>query len=798
MTRAEPERSRWLLRTLLLLQLLAVYGILLLPDRALVGRDIAEYQIPLRAAFAQAFDSGNPGWNSLTQGGQPLLSDPSYAAFYPPTWLNLILPIHRAISLLVFAHALLAASGAWRLARRLGCREDVALLAATSYASGGPFVSLIHAHPMLPAMAWFPWMLQATLDLLEAGGTRERFGATLRAGGIYALILLAGEPATILAVTLAVAMVTWTSSPRRTLRPIAAGLTGLGLASIQLVPAAFRLLASQRAGGLEWQRATTWSMSPLRLLELFFPRLLGDPTRMGEGLYYGWGLQDLDYPYLLVLTPGLTLVALGLASLLTRGRTPHRAAWIAIAASGLLLALGRHTPVFRWVLLALPGFSANRYPEKYFLLTFVALVFAGACGWERILRDRERGDLATASLPLALLVPVPVALAGLIAFGLLGGSTLRTFLSQHRGLEPSPDLLERAAALYLRDVAVLCALALAAVLVVAAARWRRAVAPGRLTASLWTVTALELLFLTVPLVSTLPSRIYREPPPLAVAAREQGVRRLWSTVDVDERPEVYLKSQDPRSWLADTKIARLDPSTGILWGFRYALSVDAALTATPPQRRARIELVRLWRERNRELLHRLLGAWGVDGILVRRSARELFQASTSGDASPAFLAGNPNALAWARTVPLADLFPDGKAALDAARADGFPLDAREYLVTGERDVQIRFDPSATVSASESSRAGPSFTVHAKGPSLLVVAESFDPGWRATVDDRRVPVLEAALGYLAIPLEPGGGTVRLTYRDPALKLGASLSCATLALLCGLGALRRRSVAAGHRP
>ncbi|MCB1008160.1 MAG: hypothetical protein KDB94_04610 [Acidobacteria bacterium] len=798
MTSDELGRRRWWLRTLLLLQLLAVYGVLLVPGRALVGRDIAEYQVPLRIALVRAVEGANPGWNALTQGGQPLLSDPSYAAFYPPTWLNLLLPVHRAISLLVVLHALLAAAGAWHLAKRLGCRENVALLASTGYAGGGLFVSLIHAHPMLPAMAWFPWMLAATFRQLDAEGTAQRLAAMTWAGGIYSMILLAGEPATILAVTLSVALVTWTSRPRRTLEPLAAGLVGIGLASTQLVPAASRLLASQRAGGLEWQAATTWSMSPIRVAELFFPRLLGDPSRMGEGLYYGWGLQDLDYPYLLVLTPGLILVALGLAALFASGRTPHRLAWIAIAASGVVLALGRHTPIFRWILFALPSLSINRYPEKFFLLTYVALVFAGACGWEQILRDRERGDPKSVTLPLALLAPVPLVLTGLIVFSQCNGSLLRRFITLHQGLAPTPELLERATSVYLRDATILCALALAAVLLLVIARWQTRVSSTVLSAGVWSVTALELLFLTSPLVSTIPSQVFEEPPPLAIAAETRGVHRLWSTVDVDQRPEVYLKSQNPRSWLAETKISRLDPATGVLWGFQYALSVDAALTTTSPQRRARNELVRQWASGDRELLHRILGAWGIDGVLVRRGARELFVASESGDTAPAFLAGNPNALAWARAVSLAELFPNPDAALDAARLAGFPFDSIEYLATGERDAQLRFDPSATVTTTLDTVDGASIHIEARGPALLVVAETFDPGWHATVLGEERPVLETALGYMAIPLEPGGGDVLLTFRDSLTWVGAAVSIATLALFAALLVFRGRKIAQSNRP
>jgi len=119
-------------------------------------------------------------------------------------------------------------------------------------------------------------------------------------------------------------------------------------------------------------------------------------------------------------------------------------------------------------------------------------------------------------------------------------------------------------------------------------------------------------------------------------------------------------------------------------------------------------------------------------------------------------------------------------------------------VTGERGVQLRFDPIAAVTGTETTKEGISVAVRAEGPSLLIVAETFDRGWHASVDGRKMPVLETALGYLAIPLEPGGGTVRLTYRDPALKPAASLSLATLVLVVALAGWRLRGGAPSDRP
>ncbi|MDP9121543.1 MAG: hypothetical protein M3O15_09280, partial [Acidobacteriota bacterium] len=100
--------------------LLAFFAPLLSPARALASRDIPLFHLPLRTAFRQLWESGPPVWNPWLNGGQPILSNPSYAAFYPPSWLVLWLPPAYALNLMVVLHAAIAFGGAWYLARRLG------------------------------------------------------------------------------------------------------------------------------------------------------------------------------------------------------------------------------------------------------------------------------------------------------------------------------------------------------------------------------------------------------------------------------------------------------------------------------------------------------------------------------------------------------------------------------------------------------------------------------------------------------------------------------------------------------
>ena len=66
---------------------------------------------------------------------------------------------------------------------------------------------------------------------------------------------------------------------------------------------------------------------------------------------------------------------------------------------------------------------------------------------------------------------------------------------------------------------------------------------------------------------------------------------------------------------------------------------------------------------------------------------------------------------------------------------------------------------------------------AAAPAVVVLAQNFYPGWRATVNGQPAPVLRANHAFQAIPIPAGQSTVRLDYVDWPFRIGALLSLAT---------------------
>ncbi|MBV8200123.1 MAG: hypothetical protein JOZ15_05820, partial [Acidobacteria bacterium] len=179
--------------------LLALFGRLLPTGRALANRDILLFHLPLRTCWRNLAAGGTlPVWNPWLNGGQPILSNPSYAAFYPPTWLALPLPPAYALSVLAMLHAAVAFAGAWRLARQLGCERGAAALAAVGYSGGGALLSLLDAYTLFCSMAWFPWVLAFGDEALRRPAGRAWRRPAALAGAALAMQMLNGEPSTVM------------------------------------------------------------------------------------------------------------------------------------------------------------------------------------------------------------------------------------------------------------------------------------------------------------------------------------------------------------------------------------------------------------------------------------------------------------------------------------------------------------------------------------------------------------------------------------------------------------------------
>ncbi len=776
--------------------LLALFGPLLWPGRVLANRDIPQFHLPLRTAFLRLAEGGLPVWNPWLHGGQPILSNPSYAAFYPPSWLVLAVPPAYALSLLAVLHAAVAFGGAWFLARRLGAGRGAAALAALGFSGGGALLSLLSAFTLYCSIAWFPWVLACGDAALER---RAWLRPALLAGGALALQLLNGEPVMVVVSGLGLLCLAAARTLRRpfqlseartALRVAVPVLAALAIAAVQLLPAAQRLADSPRAGGLDSAEVNIWSAPPLRLVELAFPRFFGDPSRPQAGRFFGWTVHDRGFPYVASLYPGLLLTVLGVCAL-SLWPIPRRGAWALAVLGGAFLALGRHNPLFEALREAVPALSVVRFPEKFAILAVAALAFAGALGWQRLMAERAAGRRSAADFPLALAV-VLLATALTLAALLHGSPRLGLwFIRSHGG----PDLNEATALRgleYLRGEAwTAVAMAAAVAGLLALCRARRP-SERTLTAAAVALLALDLWHYGHGFVITLPASIYRDPPLLAGVVPPDA--RLFIEPAPADQIQLFARTSDPHLAPVRSLLASLEPYSGSLWGVAYAFNEDYDLMLTEWGQRATQVARAEWAagEAERDLALRYLGAWNVGFVFMRLNAADWADFVARDPRAPGVQPlVNPYLLPRYRFVPRVSFHPDWPSALDGARRERYAVARHEHCVRADRSATEAGYPLRPEPLELRDEGGEvTLRYRAPGPAFFVVASTYDAGWVATVDGAPVPACPTGLGQIGIELPAGEHELVLAYRERLLPAGAAVTLAALGVW-GLLLFRLRS-------
>ena len=153
-------------------------------------RDLFYFHYPLRYYWASLIHNGEmPYLNTALNLGQPILSNPNYATFYPPAWLYVLMPFDVAWNFIFIGHVFWAALGMYWLARIHICRPLPAFAAALTFAFSGAFLSCLNYSNMMIAGSWLPWVAGTTIQAYFRGGKWSHAAIIT-----LALQFLAGEP----------------------------------------------------------------------------------------------------------------------------------------------------------------------------------------------------------------------------------------------------------------------------------------------------------------------------------------------------------------------------------------------------------------------------------------------------------------------------------------------------------------------------------------------------------------------------------------------------------------------------
>jgi hypothetical protein len=798
--RSFVSRRQALAPYLLLAALVVVFmGDLLLTGRSFALRDTFANFLPWRAYVRDSLAAGEvPWWNPYGAYGKPFVADTETGFFYPPNLLLAVLPVVMAMKVSWMLHLWIAGAGLFTLARELGLRVASALLAAVAFMFGTFPVALLESQHGLATIVWAPLVLfclrrlvGAWADASDAEPEAVRILRAARPTALLALVaavqFMAGH-AEFYVFSMAFSAVvfgTWCARELRGARlagallcALAAALIASALVLPQLVPTLEVLPRSDRTIMQDPQMGVA-SVSPRHLLALLFPFLYGS---LGyNGRYWADSVQEFTVGTCHV---GMLPLLLAPCSLLYARRGGERRALVvllwALAAAGLVIAMGKYTPVAR-VLYGLPLFTHFRWPAKFHFWVWLALPLLAGLGYEAL--EERVGSRGWRRLLLGLAVL-------LLAASILGRDRLVAIsesasrLSGNGALPP-----QRLAALtaHLGEQVLFLAAAVAAL---------AALVSGRLSAGARATLAIGCTFAALARVGRqihpiLPDSIYTESPGAGVVGTLRSenwrIHTFVNGLNVaqllygEDRPQVYRWAKAAGAedcWLP------YGINSTYSGGFKLARNeyIPLGLDTLPDDLKvtlSRLANVRWWIVDRPGPGRR---SFSLDRIETDCLSSTLPRAYLVSRWTPASGQDGSDVLLLVRSGlfehgALVDSNPDGTALPDPPRTDPLLPEGRPVAVSG-------FVPA---------RNSVRIDADAPGASLLVLVDTWYPGWRAYVDGRPQPIYRVNIWFRGVFLDVGRHRVDFVYRPTGMDLavaGAAAGALATALLWVCGGRSKR--------
>jgi len=379
-----PSLSAFLALSLLAALDLAMLGGALWQDgkRVLGAPDtdmFAQFAAWRAFGFSEIARGHFPLWNPYVYCGAPYFGGVQAALLYLPNVIFLALPLGVALNWSYALHLWLlgALMFAWGRVRGLGAAA--AFFGGALMMFGGTVAPHIYAGhpPNICTMAWAPAILCAIDGWIE----RRRAAWLLAGAGAVAMQVFAGHPQYVYYTAIAAgfyALLRWIGSDRN--RWTAAGLlaiypVGAALSAVQLFTAIQASAETVRHAPLPLEFASMFAFPPENFLTLAIPSIFGTLDQ-----YWGrWYLWEMS------MFCGVTACAAAVHAALGGGWRKTWPLWAALALS-LLIALGKHTPLFALLYHIAPGFNKFRGVSKFIFPASLFLSMLAASGMESWLR----------------------------------------------------------------------------------------------------------------------------------------------------------------------------------------------------------------------------------------------------------------------------------------------------------------------------------------------------------------------------------------------------------------------------
>lgn len=723
-----------------------VYLPLLQPGRAPADFDAYTFIYPYRHALALAWEHGNPfpQWDNSIYLGVPFLADIQAAALYPLSLLFLIIRGPAAMDWSMVVTLMIAGPGMFLYARRAaGLRLWGSLAAAVAYVLSSQMTVHLAQLNQSGTFCWTPWLMLA----FDRAAARPGRRVAAAVAALSALTVLAGHTQqaylTFLCAGIAGLLRLWPSIRRarwgRSAAVVATWVSGvvLGacLSAAQLLPTLQLVHYSFREGGLTLVEA---NVSPL-------------PLRGVLGSILPHYTAALGPEWTGACTGAVVLVMAGIA-LIGRWRRGAIVYWTVVTLLAIWAATGSEGELFKVLFRVLPGMDLFRVPGRILLISTVGLALLAGHGVRTAQqlavaarRRRWRGRAAaTVGITAALVVATSVLTLD------VSGVTVP------RDLRWLPEQVPP------QDVHLFLAFGMGALLLVAVAGGLRLLPTGLpapavagvlglalaalLTADSWIATNSYHTRLTVPdsLYSTAGTAAEMVP-----VTPDSRFISLVQAPDLNDYPSLWAAAR-PNLNIATGRLSADGYGGGLLPMGEYVAFRTPLL---PPGSRATPDVAdinataQVWKPS-------WLWEAGVDDVLTNLGANP-----------------NPPGCAPNCLVPVARR--GGYELWQPPRRDGaLPSRAWVQSAAARRPARVTSDSGDRVVVQTGSGAA----------GELILADSFFPGWQATVDGRPAAITRTEGMLQGVRVPAGSHRVVFSYSSQPFREGAVL--AVLALLVSL--------------
>lgn len=759
---------------------------LFLPHHLFISRTIAETGRP-------------PLWDPTGFGGRPMLGNPQAGMCYPPVWIAWYSGTSAALGWLTVAHLIWGGLGSYVLARLYGVGRLGAIIAGGCF-EAAPYLlgHVFEGHyPHVWGVCWFPWAFWA-FDSRRLNRLRGVVLLPL----IVSLIYIVGHPQEGFLIGLALTFrvfIDWTRSRRREgvlLRWIGVMLVASGFAAIDLIPqiaiAGWKLDPADPAHSAS-EAPGRYSLRLINLWQLVSPEALGGPA----------DFDGYDNSWETMLSFGLAPLVLALAAVRLRRDEPTVRGWAILTLLTIWVAGGYKLGLQALLHHLVPGANFFRVPARSLFLTILGVALLAGFGVDALRSAADWRRLGRSVLTAAVVLAVVSALV------VLKASSQRSTIGPP---SPSPPLVAAAGAVQPAPSVPINAAPSprdwgrerrAVERVAGDPRvWVLIVVIGSLISlgsvqktqnsrpwaayGLGLAALLELGLWGRSLIQVAPAERFLGSDPIARAIHQ-------ARPDDDQTAPPRLKTKD--SFYSDLRaISNGFEKTNVNDSFqlRHAAALYQQLYPVP-LRDSRLHTPvaafdRAVEEHHRITRQRIFDLMAVDYLVSNKVESNLdwpiFRSGPWDEDSSFVIQANPGALPRAYVVGRAEILePDPPLIISRFRTIDF-----------RRSVLMQDDPLADLPAGPEHRQ--SFTVAGwnsadpdrlrlavttEKPGLLVIADTWMPGWSAQVDGAPVEILRGNLAQRVVPLRaPGAHTIVLEYSPPGLVLGAGVCLGTLGL------------------